>query len=423
MLLPYLFDMTIIHHMKMTFFTRTDSLYTIVTKYPETLDIFAANGFPQLRDPRQLSGFGKLITFEAAMKAKKKNSDIFMQMLYEVIQQQHLHAEEGIAASSTAGCSIAGILPCPVKLPLIDSFKEFAALYQERHHTVIDYQLQSASGGLSWLEEIIRSAKDEDDIPDLSISAGFELFFDRELIGKYGEAGTYKDLSGLQTFNSCFDGLDLKDTRGHYSILAGVPAVFLVDTLELKGRKRPESWDDLLSEEFRGSISLPVEDLDLFNAVCLTLYKRQGAEAIRDLGRNMMKSMHPAQMVKSSGQPSGRPAVTVLPWFFTRMIFSGTSLEVIWPKDGSILSPIFIAAKASKEEELKEIVHYFESRPVAQLMREKGYFPCVNPEIDNGIPADHTFQWLGWEFIYEHDIGALIKECTDIFTKEAGDIL
>jgi len=417
-----MFNMIIIHHMKKMFFAKTDSLYTIVTQYPETLDIFAANGFPQLRDPQQLTSFGKLITFEAAMKAKKKNSDIFLQMLYEAIQQQ-MHTEEGVAASSAAGCSVAGILPCPVKLPLIDSFKEFAASYQKRHHIAIDYQLQSASGGLTWLEEIMRSAKDEDDIPDLSISAGFELFFDRELIGKYRDAGVFKDLSGLQTFNSCFDGLDLKDTRGHYSILAGVPAVFLVDTLELEGRKKPERWDDLLSEEFRDSISLPVEDLDLFNAVCLTLYKRRGADAVRDLGRNMMKSMHPAQMVKSSGRPSGRPAVTVLPWFFTRMIFSNTSLEVVWPKDGSILSPIFIAAKASKEAELKEIVDYFESRPVAQLMRDKGYFPCVNPEIDNGIPADHTFQWLGWDFIYEHDISELIKECTEIFTRETGDIL
>lgn len=409
--------------MKTTYFTKTDTLFSITEKFPETVPLFTANGFPQLQDPAQRKLLGSAVTFEQALSAKKKNPDIFLHMLFEVIEQKQQLNDEGSSQPLEplqAGCSIAGILPCPVKIPLLDNFKQFASAYEQKQHKTLSYRLRSASGGISWLEDEIRAAQSIESIPDLFISAGFELFFDKNLIGKYRDQGAFADLSGLNSFNHCFSGIDLKDPAGNYSILAGVPAIFLVDTLELNGRKKPETWDDLLSPEFENSISLPVEDLDLFNAVCLTLYKTKGIEAIQKLGKNMLSSLHPAQMVKTRKNSGQKPAVTVLPWFFTRMIFSGTSLHIVWPKDGAILSPVFIAARKAKAEELREIVHYFESPQVGTLLREKGFFPTVHPEVNNKIPEGNAFQWLGWDFIYSHDISALIARCTEEFNNAMG---
>ena len=340
----------------------TDTLFSITEKYPETIDLFVANGFPQMETPAKRKALGNAITFDMAMKSKKKNSKLFMQMLHDVIIQKREMADEGEGvADQLNGCDIAGVLPCPVKIPLLDGFKTFSKQYYNKHNNGINYRLKSASGGISWLEDEVREAKNETEIPDLFISAGFELFFDKELIGKYRDKGIFHDMSGLEKFNQCYNGIDLKDPKGNYSILAGVPAIFLVNSDELNGRKKPETWDELLSPEFENSLSLPVEDLDLFNAVILTLYKEKGPDAISALGRNLLSSMHPAQMVKSSTKSEDKPAVTVLPWFFTKMVFPGTSLEVVWPTDGAILSPVFIAAKQSKKDELKDIVHFFES--------------------------------------------------------------
>lgn len=400
------------------YFKTTDTLFEITERYPETVDIFVANGFPQLQIPSKRKLMGSAITFEMAMKSKKKNSKIFLEMLFEVIKQKREMAEEGMSTDADASVDIAGVLPCPVKIPLMDGFKNFSKEYYSRNESGISYRLKSASGGIAWLEDEVREAKDETDIPDLFISAGFELFFDKDLIGKYRDRGIFKDLSDLETFNSCFDGVDLKDPKGNYSILAGVPAIFLVNNDELKGRKKPETWDEILSEDFVNSLSLPVEDLDLFNAVILTLYKEKGEEAIKALGRNLLSSMHPAQMVKSTTKSEEKPAVTVLPWFFTKMVFPGTPLEVVWPKDGAIVSPVFIAAKKEKESELREIVHYFENDEVGELLRDKGYFPSVNPNIDNRIPKENKFKFLGWDYIYNHDITALIDRCMELFNGE-----
>lgn len=396
----------------------TDTLLSITDRYPETIDIFVANGFPQMETPAKRKLMGGAITFEMAMKSKKKNTKIYMQMLQEVIKQKEDMAEDGEDLESFEdSVSVAGVLPCPVKLPLMEGFKTFSKEYFNKTQRGINYRLKSASGGISWLEDEVRDAADETEIPDLFISAGFELFFDKKLIGKYRDQGAFHDMSGLKSFNSCFDGIELKDPQSNYSILAAVPAIFLVNSDELNGRKKPETWDDLLSPEFENSLSLPVEDLDLFNAVILTLYKEKGPEAITALGRNLLSSMHPAQMVKSTTKTEDKPAVTVLPWFFTKMVFPGTPLEVVWPTDGAILSPVFVAAKESKTEELEEIVHFFESDDIGTLLRERGYFPHVNPNVDNKIPVENKFKFLGWDYIYNNDITEIIEICMDLFNK------
>jgi ABC-type Fe3+ transport system substrate-binding protein len=401
--------------MKRTYFTQDDTLYDIITRYPQTRDHFITQGFPQFSDQNQLERFGRLLSFKAAMKAKKKNPGLFMELLFDVIDHSSMLQEQGVSISeSNQALSIAGILPCPVRIPLLDKFEQLVSDHEKQQGLPVSYNLQSASQGVGWLEDQYKDAENEHQIPDLALSAGFELFFDQKLIGRFRDSGTFCDLSSLSRFSRDFDGLDLKDPKGNYSILAGVPAVFLVDTIALGERKVPSRWEDLLSDELQESVSLPVEDLDLFNAVCLQLENRFGIDAVRKLGENMLRSMHPSQMVKNSGK-TDKPAVTVLPWFFTRMIFAGTSLKIIWPEDGAILSPIFAAAKRSKGEQLSPILSFFESREIGQLMREKGMFPSVNPEVDNALPPGASFQWLGWDAIYASDIGARIRTCTEVF--------
>ena len=59
-----------------------------------------------------------------------------------------------------------------------------------------------------------------------------------------------------------------------------VAAVFLVNTDELGDRAVPVSWEDLLKPEFENSVSLPIGDFDLFNAILLNIYKKYGEDGI-----------------------------------------------------------------------------------------------------------------------------------------------
>lgn len=403
------------------YFDIKDKVYDITEKYPETIDIFVANGFDQLANEKMRKIMGKTITLEIALKSKKINVDLFAQKLIESIEQNRFSVDGGLIGfkgDDDGAVKIEGVLPCPVRVPLLEGFNSWLDSNKEKLDYKIDYELISAHIGVDWIREKIE-LDNENSLADVYLSAGFDLFFDRELIGKYKDMGVFEDITGLDKLNKDFDNdyIDLKDPDKHYSILGVVPAVFMVNTGELDGRKFPRTWEDLLEPEFEDSISIPTMDFDLFNAMLLNIYKTYGEEGIRKFGKSMFKSMHPAEMVKShiKKNKSDRPTVTIMPYFFTRMVGPESPLKPQWPEDGAIISPVFLLTKKDTKERTKPIVDYIFSKEVGQLLSTNGKFPSTNPEIDNDLLATEKFIWLGWDYIRDNDIGKLIKECEDIF--------
>jgi len=235
---------------------------------------------------------------------------------------------------------------------------------------------------------------------------------------RYRRQGLFKDNTGIKSLNRVFaeQGIDLLDPEGDYSILAVVPAVFLVNKDELDGRSIPQSWEDILSDDFIGDVSLPVSDFDLFNAILLNLYKKYGEEGIERLGRSMLKAQHPAQMIKEGGRKkSGEAAVTVMPYFFTRMARRFPHFEFVWPADGAIISPIFMLTKKDSFPAIQPLVDFFASRETGEIFAHQGLFPSVRPDIDNRLPEGVKFMWPGWEFLRKEDPGKLLEKLIDKF--------
>jgi ABC-type Fe3+ transport system substrate-binding protein len=405
------------------YFDVKDKVYDIVQKYPETLDVFSANGFEQLQNEAMRKTIGKTIDLVMACSMKKMNLELFESKLVDIIKQTR--ESEDVFLNQTerneeAETTVLGVLPCPVRIPLMESFKEWMEANKD---ISLDYELKAANTGVEWIRDSIKNATEEN-ITDLFMSAGFDLFFDEELMGKFKKQGIFEDMSGFERLNKDFDNeeISLKDPAGQYSVISVVPAVFLVNTDELNGRKMPLSWEALLAPEFEKSISLPLNDFDLFNALLLSIYKEFGEDGIRRLGRAHMRSMTPAEMVKSNRKSeSGIPTVTVMPYLFAKMVREESPLKAVWPKEGAVISPIFLLAKKSSRERIQPLVDFFMSKEVGQMLATNGKFPSTHPEVENNLNEDQKFMWLGWDYINNHsDLGALIKKLMDIFYEESG---
>lgn len=403
------------------YFDTKEKVYDITERYPETIDVFIANGFEQLANSKMRKIMGKTVSLETVCKSKKVNLDIFVQKLVETIEQNRNPVDLALGKSTGTepkDVKIEGVLPCPVRVPLLEGFDIWVNKNQDGLGYKIGYELKSAHIGVDWIRDKIEKGE-EDSLADIFMSAGFDLFFDKRLIGKFIDKGVFEDITGHERLNKDFDNeeIDLKDPDGRYSILGVVPAVFMVNRDELNGREFPRSWDDLLKPEFEGSVSIPTMDFDLFNALLLNIYKKYGEEGIRKLGRAQFRSMHPAEMVKSHlrKKDSFVPTVTIMPLFFTRMVKPDSPLKPQWPEDGAIISPVFLLTKESTKNLTKPIVDYIFSKEVGELLSTNGKFPSTNPEIDNDLAPDEKFMWLGWDYIKEQDIGGLIKKCEDLF--------
>lgn len=403
-----------------TYFDIKDTVYNITEKYEEAVDLLVGVGLEQMKDKSQREALGKNITLEMALKMKQVNVQTFEDRLVETIKENRESIDASLVGKvrkEDAKIRIDGILPCPVKIPLMEGFEGWLGKQDANFVNDLDYELKAASMGVDWLVESIEKSESADVLSDLFISAGFDLFFDKHLIGKYKEQGAFKDFSGLEQYNTDFnnDEIKLQDPAGQYSMLAVVPAVFLVNTEELDGRKMPMSWEDILEPEFENSVSLPIGDFDLFNAILLNIYKKYGEEGVIKLGKSLLRSMHPSEMVKSHTKKNTRPVVTIMPYFFTKMTKKGGPMAAVWPSDGAIISPIFMLSKSDEQEQLQDVVNYFSSKEVGEILSHQGMFPSVHPEVDNMISKDNQYMWLGWDYINSVDMGPLIKELETLF--------
>lgn len=226
------------------YFDIKDKVYDITEIYPETLEIFIANGFEQLGNEAMRKLMGKTISLEMACKSKKVNIELFTQKLIDRIEQNRVSVDAGLIASrdsSDRDIKIEGVLPCPVRVPLLEGFNTWIEEKKEELDLKVDYELKSAHMGVDWIREKIEK-DDEDSLADLFMSAGFDLFFDKNLMGKFKDKGVFEDITGLEKLNKDFDNdeIDLKDPEGQYSIIGVVPAVFMVNTEELRGREFPK---------------------------------------------------------------------------------------------------------------------------------------------------------------------------------------
>lgn len=400
------------------YFNIKDKIYDITEKYPETIDVFVSAGFDQFCDENMRKTIGKTISMEMACRSKKINVELFEEKLVESIKQTRISEDKTLVdrqVEENADVRIEGILPCPVKLPLFEGFEKW--LEEEKLPFRLDYDLKVASGGVDWIKDKIETLEDESELADIFLSAGFDLFFDKHLIGKYKERDVFKDFTP-EKINSDFDNeyISLKDPKGQYGMIGVVPAVFLVNKEEIGDREYPKTWKDLFKAEFEGEVSLPVGDFDLFNAILLNVYKNYGEDGLRSLGKSFMRNMHPSEMVKSY-RKKDKPTITIMPYFFTKMITGKGPMVPIWPEDGAIISPIFLLSKADKEEKVKPLVDFFASKEVGEILSNNGKFPSTNPQVDNELSEDQKFMWLGWDYINNNDIGSLITKCEKLFNE------
>lgn len=383
-----------------------DTLFNITEKHEEALDLLISLGFDSLKDDNLRKVFGSSISLENALKSKKINADEFVTRLMERIEEN-----KSAQKKFKDTIRITGVLPCPVKVPLMETFEKW--LSEQNFDFNLNYDLKAASMGIDWIKDEMKNSVN---VPDLFISAGFDLFFDKNLLGKYKSENLFEDITGIQKYNDDFSEYNLEDPSCQYSMLGIVPAVFLVNKDELKGRKIPQSWEELMSGEFENNVSLPISDFDLFNALLLNIYRLYGEEGIRKLARIFQKNMHPSEMIKSHMKRE-RPAITIMPYFFTWMVREGSPMELVWPKDGAIISPIFMLTKKETKDKTKTIADFFASKEAGEILSHKGKMPSVNPEVDNQIPKENKYIWLGWDFIKENDISNLIKKCENIFNE------
>jgi putative spermidine/putrescine transport system substrate-binding protein len=402
------------------------TLFDITEKFPETIDVFVANGYEHVGDEKKRTTNGKMVTLGQAVQMKGKDLGAFTALLENSVKENRVKEDVTLAMAAdesqifpTEGdITVAGLLPCPVRIPMLEAFDNLSRKITAETGKTIGVRLAAASVGADVLEEGMKSISDESDLPDIFLSAGFEAFFDKKNMARFKDRDVFVDRSWT-THNDMMAPYGLMDPDGHYALLAVVPAVFLVDKTQLEeGEEVPRTWKEILGPRFKNKIAMPVGDFDLFNGILLTIWKEFGDEGVEAIGHNLLEGMHPSQVAGRFAPKGGKgPMVSVIPFFFSKMAQFNPDAEIVWPEDGAVVSPIFMLLKSSAPEEAGRIADFFASKEVGEILSHRGLFPSCHPDVVNHVPDNAPLMWLGWDFIKQNDLGELIPKVNDIFLK------
>ncbi len=399
--------------MENKYFDKNTKIYDVVTKYPMVLDYLVSVGFTPLKDPKMLNTIGKAMSIGNGCSLKGIDYNAIEKNLLNIINDTTISDDITLSTGNKTlekpDFHMTGVLPCPIRISLQEAMESDESIQNISPRPQFD--LQSASMGIDYIKNSFD--KETGEGPDVILSVGFEHFFSPKVKKEMFEDGDYTFNHPKMSKHFDNEKFSLKDPKNRFFILSMVPCVFLVNK-KILGDRKIEGWSDLLKPEFEDSLSIPLGDLDMFNAICMNIYKDYGYDGVEKLCKANAESMHPAQMT-GSFKKKNPPAVSVIPYFFTRMIYNTDEVEVVWPKDGAIISPIFLMAKKDKQKEVDTLVDFFRHEDIDELLSANGKFPSTLDGAAYYLSEDQKLKWVGWDFIDNNNTEEIIKKCEKIF--------
>lgn len=313
--------------------------------------------------------------------------------------------------------NLLALLPCPLKVPLEEEFKIFLKKLKIKKDIELNYLIEgNANNQLSFYEKV-KDFVDIENIPDIIITPGINSFFHKSFIDKFIDKEMFVDAANYN-INNTLKECDIKDSKGNYTIISMNLLVMVVDLIQLGTLPVPKKWGDLLNSEYKNKVIIRGQKDFFCETTLLNIYKDYGYEGIKRLASSVKDGWHPAQMAKMAGSGlKGSPAISVMPYFYTKAIKNKDKVLVVWPEDGAIISPVSMLVKKSKLDKFKEIAEFFVGEKVGKICAD-AYFPSVHPKVDNKLPKDAKFKWVGWDYIKSNDIGAIIENLNKHFLKE-----
>lgn len=384
----------------------------IVTLFPATKAVFIAHGLDALVSDDGLRVLAPFLTVGTALKSRFLAEPPFMKLLEEAIHQEESIEAPGLEDITKQGdLKLLALMPCGLKMPFSRAITAFLEEAKIQYGLDITYAVEgNLNQELSYYSYVER-IDDIDELPDIIVSADFNTFYGQRFYEKYVANGL---MSGYGSYspNEHYINAGIVEPNGEYSVLGINPLVMVANLDEVGDRPLPTCWKDLLDPMWKRSVTLRGGNGFFCHAVLLPTYQKYGKEGLEQLGDNVLRGLHPAQMIKhiDGGEPG---AIYVMPEFFAHRSRKQDRIKIIWPDDGALASPVTLQVKKSKIEELKPVLDYLTGKELAKVL-VGARFPVPHADIEGEV-QDKPLIWLGWDYLRRDDLLETNREIDSIF--------
>ncbi|MBD9013004.1 MAG: hypothetical protein EGR15_00120, partial [Lachnospiraceae bacterium] len=181
------------------------------------------------------------------------------------------------------------------------------------------------------------------------------------------------DACFLMDFGECSDSVFAALAEKVYEkpkIQAWFPEVIAVDLRRLNGRKIPETYDDLLREDYLGEICL-IGNVKMPDPLTgLYVLRKHGLEGLNSFVRNVASFAPPSETLRHVGHSSNSyGSIFLMPPLFAQICLEKAAAKVIIPKTGALAEPMLLYQKPGAPAKEK-IRTFFESTAFRDLMAD-----------------------------------------------------
>ncbi len=390
----------------------------IVTAYPETNSVFVSHGLGALVSEDGLRALGPFLTLATALRTRSMDVENFVRLLQEAAHTAAPLEAPGLSdIQEQAGLSLLALMPCGLKVPFSRDVSMFMEELQASQGLNISYAVEgNLNQELSYYSYVpkIQSA---DELPDIIVSSDFNSFYGNRFQQQFVDNGLFTGYGQID-YSESYTKAGIPDPEGKYTVLGINPLVIVVNKDQLGDRPMPTCWEDLLDPIWKGSITLRGSSEFFCHAVLLPTYLNHGAEGLRALADNVLQGQHPSQMVKQIDK-NAPGAIYVMPEFFAYRVKNQQRLEIVWPEDGALASPVTLQVKASRIDALKPVLDYLTGAKLGKTLAG-ARFPVPHAAVDSDV-QDKPLMWLGWDFLRGQDLIKINQDIDDIFLQRALD--
>ena len=317
----------------------TMSVYQILNEYPFLLELFKQHGMGKFENREVLEKLGPLLKLKTALSMVSINKDSFIELLDQAVADNEARGDFTLADSPERQkeLTLLALLPCGMKMPFNRALDAFLSEYSKQTgnvlHSLVEGNVNHELSYYAYMDSVTSI----EELPDIIISSDINSFYHKPFQENFLSKEYFMDI-GPSPMNSDFEIIDFADPRGQFTMLSGNLLVLVTIDELMEEDPRPESWGDLLKDEFRNKVVMRGQKGFFCNGVLLPFYQMYGNEGIRKLASSVYMGLHPSQMVKMIDSKEDVPPMYIIPHFFTRKIKDKSRVTITIPSEGAIVS-------------------------------------------------------------------------------------
>lgn len=384
----------------------------IVQKYPSTKAVFISHGFDALVSDDGMRVLAPFLSLGTALRSQMIAAPPFLDLLKQSTEQDEILEAPGLSDLSRQGeLSLLALMPCGLKMPFSRAITAFLQEAEKLHGLEVTYAVEGNLNQELSYYSYVEQIEELDELPDIIVSADFNTFYGRRFYERFVATG---DICGYGNFapNKYYREAGIIEPHDQYSVLGVNPLVMVANLDQVGDRPLPVSWKDLLDPMWKRSVTLRGGNGFFCHAVLLPTYQRYGEEGLAQLGDNVLRGLHPAQMIKHIDKGEDG-AIYVMPEFFAHRARRKDRIKIIWPEDGALASPVTLQVKAAKIKGLQPVLDYLTGKELARVM-VGARFPVPHGDLEGEV-QNRPLLWLGWDYLRRDDLLATNRRIDSIF--------